>query len=72
MVQVIKKRWFVVTRKTGNEILVSAVPPLWGNRQIETHPLLFVCNRRAEICRRLVDGDLVEIEPHEKYQPRLF
>jgi len=45
---------------------------LWGNRQIETHPLLFVCNRRAEICRRLVDGDLVEIEPHEKYQPRLF
>lgn len=72
MVQIISRRWFVVTRKGETEILVSAVPPLWGVMGIETHPLLFTCPRRAEICRRVVRGENVVEEPYEKYQPRLF
>jgi len=73
MVQVIKRQWFVVTRKNGMEILLQAVPPVWqrevGLKQI---PLLFTCVRRAEICRRMVQGECVESRPYEDYQKPMF
>jgi hypothetical protein len=72
MVQVIQRWWFVVTRENGTEILLHAVPPLWGKRNLEQMPLLFTCSRRAQTCRRMVQGDDVEREPYEKYQAKLF
>ena len=72
MAQIVERLWFVVTREGGKEILLHAVPPLWGKRDLEQMPLLFTCARRAEICRRMVQGQEVETEPYEKYQKPLF